>query len=153
MKKRTIVLLTVLVAVSLPLASVATAEEFSGTGTIWAKGAGLAILRGDGEIEIEGHGVGVVWIKGAETLEASGNGHKWEVPSGNTTLFWGWSGTIQASGQNIAVWMTGGLIEFTASGTGRVYLRGRGRYEINGHEGFWSPTGEVMNLDAVAVTQ
>lgn len=153
MKKRTIVLLAVLVAVSLPLASVATAEEFGGTGTIWAKGAGLAILRGDGEIEIEGHGVGVVWIKDAETLEASGNGHKWEGPNGNTTLFWGWSGTIQASGQNIAVWMTGGLIEFTASGTGRVYLRGRGRYEINGQEGFWSPTGEVISLDAVAVTQ
>ncbi|TKJ30872.1 MAG: hypothetical protein CEE40_03260 [Chloroflexi bacterium B3_Chlor] len=147
------VLIAVLVALSLPLASTASADEISGTGTIWAKGAGLAILRGDGEIEIEGHGVGVVWIKGAETLEASGKGHRWEVPSGNATLFWGWSGTIQASGQKITVWMTGGLIEFTASGTGRVYLRGHGRYEINGHDGFWSPTGEVIRLDAVPVTQ
>jgi len=152
MRTRTIVLL-VAVALCLLLAPTASAEQFGGTGTIWAKGAGLAILRGDDEIEIHAHGVGVVWVKAAETLEASGRGHKWEVPSGNATLFWGWSGTIQASGQNIAVWMTGGLIEFTASGTGRVYLRGRGRYEINGQEGFWSPTGEVISLDAVAVTQ
>ena len=152
MRTRTIVLL-VAVALCLLLAPTASAEQFGGTGTIWAKGAGLAILRGDGEIEIEGHGVGVVWIRNAETLEASDNGHKWEVPSGNATLFWGWSGTIQASGQSIAVWMTGGLIEFAASGTGRVYLSGDGSYEINGHEGFWSPIGEVIGLDAVPVTQ
>ena len=152
MKKRTIVLLAVLVAVSLPLASVASADELNGTGTIRAKGAGLAIVRGDGEVDIEARGVGLVWIKDAETLEASGHGHRWEAPGGATVL-WGWSGTIYASGQQITVWMTGGLIEFTASGTGRVYLRGHGTYEINGQEGLWSPTGEVLRLDAVQQVQ
>jgi len=49
--------------------------------------------------------------------------------------------------------MTGGLHEFTASGSGRVYLRGHGRYEINGHEGLWSPTGEVLRLDAAQQVQ
>jgi hypothetical protein len=152
MKRRTIVLLALLLALTLPLASVASADQFSGTGTIWAKGAGLAIVRGDGEVEIEGHGVGFVWIKDAETLEASGHGRRWEAPGGATVL-WGWSGTIYASGQQITVWMTGGLIEFTASGSGRVYLRGHGRYEINGQEGLWSPTGEVLQLDAAQQVQ
>jgi len=152
MKRRTIVSLALLLALTLPLASVASADQFSGTSTIWAKGAGLAIVRGDGEVEIEGHGVGSVWIKDAETLEASGHGRRWEAPGGATAL-WGWSGTIYASGQQITVWMTGGLIKFTASGSGRVYLRGHGRYEINGQEGLWSPTGEVLRLDAAQQVQ
>ena len=151
--KRTTLLLAVVVALSLPLAFTASAEEISGTGTIWAKGAGLAVLRGDGKIEIGAHGVGVVWIKDAERLEASGRGHKWEVPGGNVTVLWGWSGTIHASGDRITVWMTGGMIEFTASGTGKVYLRGRGRSEVNGQEGLWSPGGEVLRLDAALQAQ
>ncbi len=146
MKKRTIILLAMLLALSLGLVSTASAGEISGTGTIWAKGVGLAILRGDGEIELEVHGAGVVWINNTETLEASGRGHRWEAPSG-ATFFWGWRGTIKASGQHMTVWMTGGLVEFTASGTGRVYLRGHGRYEINGQEGFWSPTGQILSLE------
>jgi hypothetical protein len=148
MKKRTTLLLVVVVALSLALASSASADEITGRGTIGAKGAGLAVLRGDGEIEIEAHGVGVVWVKGGERLEASGRGHKWDVPGSDATVFWGWSGTIHTSGNRITVWMTGGVIEFTASGTGKVYLRGRGRYEVNGHEGLWSPGGEVLRLDA-----
>lgn len=153
MKKRTTLLLAVVVALSLPLASSASAEEITGTGTIWAKDAGLAVLRGHGEIDIEAHGVGVVWVKDAERLEASGRGHRWTVPGSGATVFWGWSGTIHASGDRITVWMTGGVIEFTASGTGKVYLRGRGRYEVNGHEGLWSPGGEVLRLDAVQQAQ
>lgn len=136
----------------LSLASTASADEISDTGTIWAEGVGLTILCGDGEINIQGHGVGIVWIKNAETLDATGHGHRWEA-RGGATVFWGWWGKIQASGDNITVWMTGGLIEFTATGTGRVYLKGHGRYEINGHEAFWRPTGEILSLETVEQAQ
>lgn len=44
MIKRTIILLAVLLALSLSLASTASADEISGTGTIWAKGVGQAIF-------------------------------------------------------------------------------------------------------------
>ena len=44
----------------------------------------------------------------------------------------------------------GGLIEFTASATGKVYLRGRGTYELNGHEGEWNPMGEVLPIPVAA---
>jgi hypothetical protein len=72
MRKKMIVLWAPVVALCLPLASPVGAGEISGTGTIWAKGAGLAILRGNGEIVIRAHGVGIVWIKDANSLEASG---------------------------------------------------------------------------------
>ncbi len=153
MRKRTILLWAVVVALCLPLASAVSAEEISGTGTIWAKGAGVAVLRGDGEITIRAHGVGMVWIKDANTLEASGRGHKWESSGSNATVFWGWSGTIRASGDSITVWLVGGIIEFTATGTGKVYLRGRGSYEAHGQEGQWSQDGEILTLEAALQTQ
>jgi len=49
--------------------------------------------------------------------------------------------------------MTGGVIAFTASGTGKVYLRGHGRYEVNAQEGSRSPDGEVLRLDAAQQAQ
>ena len=153
MKKRTVVIMTLLLALALSLASTASAEEISGRGTISARGAGLAIIRGTGEVEIEGHGVGIVWVKDAERLEASGDGYRWEVPETGTTVFLGWSGSIQASGHDMTVWMAGGVIEFTASGTGKVYLRGHGTCVLNGHEGPWSPMGEVLRLPAAEPPQ
>ena len=150
MKKRSMIVLAALLVLALLLTSTVSAEEISGTGTIWAKGAGLAILRGTGEVDIQGHGVGIVWVKDAETIEASGEGYRWEVPETGATVFLGWSGAIYASGHEMTVWMAGGLIEFTASGTGKVYLRGRGTYVLNGHAGAWNPMGEVLQLPAAA---
>lgn len=148
MKKRAMILMAVLLVLSLGLASAASADEVRGSGSIWAKGVGVARVRGHGEIRIHCHGAGIVSVKDAGTLRATGDGHKWQAPGG-ATVFWGWSGTVYASGQDITVWMSGGLIQFTASGTGRVYLQGRGRYRINGGEGSWSLTGEPLSLETV----
>ena len=145
MTKRSVILLAVLLALSLALASTASAKEVSGSGTIWAKGVGQAVLRGDGEIRLRCHGLCSVWVKNAETLEACGRGHRADSPGGGTR-FWGWRGTIHASGEDLTVSMRGGLIEFTATGTGTVFLRGYGRYEVNHHQGFWSPSGETLIL-------
>ncbi len=150
MKRRSIVVVGIVIALVLLMTSTASAEEFSGTGTLSARGAGLAILRGSGEVQIDGHGVGIVWVKSGETLEASGEGYRWEIPETGATVFLGWTGSINASGHEMTVWMAGGLIEFTASGTGKVYLRGRGSYELNGQEGEWDPMGEVLQLPAAA---
>jgi len=147
-KRRIIVVVGIVIALVLLMASTATAEEFSGTGTLSARVEGLAILRGTGEVSVDGHGVGIVWVKSAETLEASGEGYTWEIPETGATVFLGWTGSIHASGHEMTVWMAGGLIEFTASGTGKVYLRGRGTYELNGQGGEWDPMGEVLQLPA-----
>jgi hypothetical protein len=50
MRRRSVIVIAVMLALSLTLASTASAKEVSGTGTIWAKGVGQAVLRGDGEI-------------------------------------------------------------------------------------------------------
>jgi hypothetical protein len=150
MRKKSVIVLAGLLVLTLLFTSTVSAEEISGTGTIWATGAGLAILRGTGEVDVQGHGVGIVWVKSAETLEASGEGYRWQIPETGATVFLGWSGSIYASGHEMTVWMAGGLIEFTASGTGKVYLRGRGTYNLNGHEGAWNPMGELLQLPAAA---
>jgi hypothetical protein len=150
MKRRSIVVVGMVIALVLLMTSTVSAEEISGTGTLSARGAGLAIVRGTGEVQVDGHGVGIVWVKDAETLEASGEGYRWEIPETGATVFLGWTGSIYASGHEMTVWMAGGLIEFTASGTGKVYLRGRGTYELNGHEGEWNPMGQVLQLPVAA---
>ena len=107
MKRRSIVVAGVAIALALLLTSTASAEEISGTGTLSARGAGLAILRGTGDVQVAGHGVGIVWVKDAETLEASGEGYRWEVPETGATVFLGWTGSICASGHEMTVWMAG----------------------------------------------
>jgi hypothetical protein len=148
MKKRSLIVSVLVIALVLSLTATASAEEIGGRGTIRAEGVGLAILRGSGEVQIQGHGAGLVWVKDAESLEASGEGHKWEIPETKATVLAGWSGTVRVSGHNMTIWMVGGVIEFTASGAGKVYLRGRGTYEINGRQGVWSSTGEILPLEA-----
>jgi len=113
-KRRSIVVVGMAIALVLLMTSTASAEEISGTGTLSARGAGLAILRGAGEVQVDGHGIGIVWVKDAQTLEASGKGYRWEVPETGATVFLGWTGSIYASGHEMTVWMVGGLIEFTA---------------------------------------
>jgi len=146
MKKRSLVVVAVLLALSLALASTASAKQISGTGTIWAKGVGQAVLRGDGEIRIRCHGLCSVWVKNADELRAWGRGHRAELPGGGTK-FWGWRGTIYASGEGMTVSMRGGVFEFTATGSGTVYLKGRGRYVVNHHGGSWSSAGETLTLE------
>jgi len=53
----------------------------------------------------------------------------------------------------MTLWMAGGLIEFTATGKGKVYLRGRRTYILSGDEGTWSPMGEILPLDTSTETQ
>ena len=147
MNRSSIIAAALLITLVLSTTPTATAEELGGRGSIWAEGIGLAILRGSGEVQIQGHGAGLVWVKDAESIEASGEGHKWEIPETKATVLAGWSGTIRISGHNMTIWMVGGVIEFTASGAGRVYLRGRGTYEINGCQGVWSGAGETLPLE------
>ncbi|MFQ6013933.1 MAG: hypothetical protein ACE5NP_00640 [Anaerolineae bacterium] len=145
MKKRMLILVLVALVASLGFATVAAAKTIEGTGTLTAKGAGIAVVHGDGSVEIQGHGVGVVWVKNAESLEAHGHGIRKELPGG-AVLFAGWSGQISASGSNLTVRMKGGRIEFTATGTGWVYLKGRGTYEIGDRSGRWSANGTLIRL-------
>jgi len=142
--RRWFLVLAALLLLGLALATAAYAKEIEGTGTLWAKGAGVAVVRGDGEVTIEGCGAAVVIVTGAETLAAQGHGRRFERPRG--TIFFGWSGQIYARGEEMAVRMLGGKIEFTTEGTGTAFLHGRGVYIIDGHPGRWSLKGVRLEL-------
>jgi len=137
----------VVLVLSLLLATAVSADYVEGTGTIRARGAGIARIVGDGRVDIRGHGVGTVWVRNAEELSASGRGVRMDLP-GNVVFFGGWSGQIHAAGEELAVTMAGGLIEFAASGTGTVFLQGRGHYWLNGEPGDWSLTGITIDIAA-----
>jgi len=145
--KRFVKIVAVVLVLGLLTTAVVSAEQVEGTGSIRAKGAGIARVQGNGRVNIRGHGVGTVWVRDAETLQASGNGFRWDLP-GNIVLFAGWSGHIHASGEELTVTMIGGLIEFSASGTGTVFLKGRGHYWIGGCSGEWSVEGVTVDFGA-----
>ena len=87
MRRWSLVLVVLLLLAGLVLASAVYAKEIEGRGTLWARGAGVAVLRGDGEVTIEGRRVGVVIVTGAENLIAEGHGRRCERARG--TIFFG----------------------------------------------------------------
>ncbi len=143
--KRWVKVLAVVLSVGLLATAVVSAEQLEGTGMIKAVGAGAARVEGDGRVEIRGLGIGTVWVRDAERLQATGRGIRWDLP-GNIVCFVGWTGHIEAGGEGIVVNMIGSLIEFKATGTGAVHLKGRGHYWINGEQGLWSPDGISVDL-------
>jgi len=133
-----ITLLIVFPVLAQPVFAASGTRKFVGHGTLFAAGAGEALLRGDGTITITGKGAGSIWVKGAEAIDVHGEGTKYEYMGG--TLYVGWRGRIQVSGSQLEVHITGALIEFTATGTGRAFLRGDGVYRIWGCSGDWPTT-------------
>jgi hypothetical protein len=147
MRHKVLVMVSLLLVLSLGFTVPAKAAEVEGTGRLWAKGAGYARVKGDGVVNIAGHGAATVWIKGADTLRAIGEGRRWELPDG-TVVFAGWRGLIHVEGDNLSIRMLGGIIEFTAKGTGWVFLKGRGSYIINGEPGHWTLEGVRLALSS-----
>jgi hypothetical protein len=121
------------------------AESMEGTGSIRAWGAGIATVAGDASVNVRGLGVGTISVRGAETLKAAGRGFRWDLPD-DLVLFMGWSGYVHAAGENIRVTMVGGLIEFGASGTGTVFLKGRGHYWTGDGNGEWTVEGVTIDM-------
>jgi hypothetical protein len=145
MKRKVLVVVSLLLILSLGTAVVAEAAEVEGRGRLWAKGIGYAEIHGSGVVNIEAHGAGTVRVKGAEVLRAQGQGRRWDLPDG-TTVFAGWRGHIHVEGRGLAVNMLGGIIEFTAQGAGSVFLKGRGHYWVNGQTGRWTLEGVRIPL-------
>jgi hypothetical protein len=152
MKKKVLVLLAVLVVASLGFASVAHAEPMAlkglqaqgiekGTGTLEARGDGLAGLHGTGWVRVSGSGV--LWVKGAENIIVEGEeGHRKDFPDG-WTEYVGFKGTARIQGRDFSVILAGERIDLYAIGGGRAILWGEGTYEVNGLiTGIWAETVE-----------
>jgi len=137
----------VALVVGLLLDTAVSADFVEGTGTLGARGAGIARVAGDRRVDITGHGIGAVSVRNAEELSTSGRGIRMDLP-GDVVFFGGWPGKVHASGEELTVTMAGGMIEFAARGTATVLLLGRGRYWINSEPGEWTLTGIAIDIEA-----
>jgi uncharacterized membrane protein YgdD (TMEM256/DUF423 family) len=154
MKRKILAVLSLLLIFSLGWTAAAEAQEMTGDGTgrLWAKGAGYAQVHGHGVVDIAARGVVTVRVKGADVVRAQGNGRRWDLPDG-TILFAGWRGHIHVGGQELDVRMLGGVIEFTAQGTGWALLKGRGHYRLNGQPGVWTQEGVRIAFSPVVKSE
>ncbi len=151
MQRKIVAVLSLVLILSFGFTLVAEAAEVAGTGTLLARGAGYAEVHGDGVLDIAARGVGVVRVRGAEVLRAQGRGRRWDLPDG-TTVFAGWRGHVHVEGHEMNVQMLGGVVEFSAKGSGWVLLRGRGQYRANGEQGRWTSDGVRIELAPAADT-
>lgn len=123
----------------------AASDTVSGRGVLYARGSGVAEVKGDGRVDIRSFGGGTVHISGAERIDAQGEGQKVELPDGSI-LFTGWKGTIHALGRDMNVRMEGVRIAFRAAGRGSVFLKGHGTYRIGDFSGPWSADGVTVDF-------
>jgi len=120
----------------------ASAEEtdLSGRGALYARGSGLAVVEGDGRVNVRSFGYGQVIVCGAEQIEARGEGRRIPLP-GDCVQFIGWKGTIHAAGDDLKVTMESRRISFTAEGQGHAFLKGIGSFKVGELYGRWTKDG------------
>ncbi|KPJ72381.1 hypothetical protein AMJ52_06530 [candidate division TA06 bacterium DG_78] len=126
-------------------------ELFKGKGTISAQGNGFIKLKGTGDVEISGDGV--LWIVDCsidENLEVQvqGDGEKMQTP-GFIWAYRGFNGSATISGGPMKVVLQGKDIDFTATGKGKLYLRGVGTYQRGDQINEWSELGEEITIKEV----
>jgi hypothetical protein len=152
MTRRTIILLAVLslaVLGTIPAAFAAEgAADVGGTGNLWARGTGLANIRGGGTVrmDIEGDvrivdnaGDARVWISG----RSGGEGEP--VAESSEYVLDGFHGHIRVTGSDIEI-AADGRMRFQARGTGTVLLRGSGVYRTWSGVGRWTRAGLRLEL-------
>jgi len=139
-----LVVMLVPAATVMSSAGAALAATETGTGTIQAHGVGVAALRGSGDVTIE-RGAGTVWVSGTAQIQTEGTGRRITLPDGTIRLT-GYTGKVVISGEAITVRVAGGAINLTATGTGSVFLKGKGSYTVNETSGTWSRDGVVVQF-------
>lgn len=142
--RKLLTIIGLIMMLTLAFTGLASADVLRGKGWLHAEGSGTARLHMTGHVEIKGHGVGVVYIHGAESIVASGHGRRLDY--GRTTVFRGYQGTINVTGERMVIRMIGGKIDFFARGKGTAILRGRGTYETRGGSGDWGPDGLTVEV-------
>ena len=141
MLRKVLTLMVVIVAATLVVVPVVSAEEVRGKGSLTAEGDGIAILRGRGTVNLSGNGT--LWIMdaaGDAEIEVTGRGEKKEFPDG-WIQYAGFHGTAHVEGSRIAVILAGVDIDLTAEGRGIVRLWGHGSYQSSNGDGEWKATG------------
>ncbi len=153
MRKRTIILVAAFVAALLIIpAGLAFAGEanVSGTGALWARGTGTAVIDGaghvtmaiDGDVTIVDHAGDahvVITSRPGDTAESLAADTEYELEN--------FRGIVKVTGSDFTI-EAHGRMKFRAAGTGSVYLQGHGTYRTRHLHGRWTPTGVRIDLGA-----
>lgn len=136
----TLLVLLALLVLTFGGTGAAFAQTATGAGTLTASGEGVANIVGSGTVEID-HGAGVIWVRGADSIDTNGKGRRTELADGTIRLT-GVTDGATIIGTEMGVRVHGYNVNLTATGSGSVWLRGRGSYETgNGDSGLWEPDG------------
>lgn len=135
-KKKSLWIVLLLLA-SLFIVTAVSADYAEGTGWIEAHGSGVAGLKGNiNTVRISGSGT-LYYHDGGETdtPTVTGVGRKIELPNG--WVKWvGFHGTFSLQdADHVKIALHGRNIDLYASGTGSVWLRGKGTYTIGHPDG------------------
>lgn len=119
----------------------------SGRGVLDANGNGLIAVKGSLDMSVSAQ-EGALLIKdesGDAVVHVEGHG---EVTHWNGfTLYVGFNGHATIIGRGVAVIVVGRDIDLHAAGRGWAYLKGTGRYFVNGHGPFpWNNDGGFASV-------
>ncbi len=138
------------VAVAQDVDAEATGTVLHGSGFLYARGNGTAILNMGGELRMGARGdVTIIDFAGDATIvindgpersaaEASEDG-------GTTIVLDNFSGAILVRGRRFRV-RVDGATEFVARGHGTAFLEGRGVWRTRRNRGTWSPGGRNLAI-------
>lgn len=108
------------------------------------QGSGFAVLDITGTVTIASMGGGNAYIHNAKTIDAEGTG--WRYVHGGWTFLHQWDGSLQVEGLKFQVQLSGAAINFEATGTARIRVRGEGVCQINGHTFELTPFFQDLTL-------
>jgi hypothetical protein len=135
MRRRVFSILILVLVMGLLVVPVAAAEA-PDPHRLVADGDGLAMLLGNGTVDLSGNGM--LWVKAAEgaTVEVTGYGEKEVFPDG-WQQYAGFHGTAHIQGRRMRVIVAGVDLHLEAAGRGRALLWGHGTHQLGDESGRW----------------
>jgi hypothetical protein len=135
MKRRVFSILVLVVVMGLLVVPTAAAQAPDAHHLV-ADGDGLAMLLGNGTIDLSGNGT--LWVKAPEeaTVEVTGYGEKEVFPDG-WQQYAGFHGTAHIEGRRVRVIVAGVDLHLEAAGRGRAFLWGHGTHQLGDESGRW----------------
>ena len=151
MKRQYLFLVGVIVAMlMMAVPSFAQQIQAVGQGTVTANGNGrAAIMCSSCEVTLSGDGLlAILDSEGDSEVSISGAGRsaQRETDWGTATVYQGFNGSVTIRGAFVGLALRGDNISLSATGTGRVWLRGQGTYTLNGQNGNWQETGSALTV-------
>ncbi|MHC4942956.1 MAG: hypothetical protein ACYTG7_08030 [Planctomycetota bacterium] len=117
-------------------------------GKFWAEGAGYVLLKGKGEVILDGFGLEMVLIRNVSKTKTKIKGQAVviPIPDEDALLVVGLKGRIVLKGKKILFNSQGGKVSLKAAGKGVVWLKGKGVFKKHGKPPHKWPLDEAKKI-------